>query len=537
MPVLNYLAEQPLITLVLILVVGLAAGKVKVLGISLGTAAVLFVAIALSAMNPEIQIPSLLFQLGLAMFVYAIGLTAGGQFFADFRTRGWRLSIFALLLISGLVLLTVLLIRMFGLAGASGAGMFAGSLTSTPAMAEIVSALEEIHPERAGDVVIGYSLAYPGAVLGAIAIAAVGAKLLGVDHDEEARKEGLQPEPPTWRAFRLPPDLPAETIGELPKNTGHHILATRIVDSSGKHTLAHPSTKLLPGMVIVVNGTAETLDAVEPLLGEEVDVDIHSGGLDYRRLTVSSSAVAGRTIGELNTLDNGFLIVRLRRGDSDVVPTEDEVLNYSDRVRVVASPKRIRKVSRYFGDSERSLADLDLLPFTLGLLVGLMIGEIPIPLPGGQTLSLGFGGGPIVAGLVLGALNRTKVVNWQIPYHANRTISTLGLALFLAGVGTTAGAGFREALTDLASLKYVAAGFLLTAAGVLACAVCGRLFLRLTWDESMGMSAGINTNPAVLSYLNGQTGTELPTRGYATVYPTAMIVKILAGQVLLLLVL
>lgn len=145
MPVLNYLAEQPLITLVLILVVGLAAGKVKVLGISLGTAAVLFVAIALSAMNPEIQIPSLLFQLGLAMFVYAIGLTAGGQFFADFRTRGWRLSIFALLLISGLVLLTVLLIRMFGLAGASGAGMFAGSLTSTPAMAEIVSALSLIH--------------------------------------------------------------------------------------------------------------------------------------------------------------------------------------------------------------------------------------------------------------------------------------------------------------------------------------------------------------------------------------------------------
>lgn len=537
MPVLTYLAEQPLITLILILVVGLAAGKVKVLGISLGTAAVLFVAIALSAMNPAIQIPSLVFQLGLAMFVYAIGLTAGGQFFADFRIRGWRLSAFALVLVAGIVALTVGLIRLLGLQPETGAGMFAGALTSTPAMAEIVSALEEIHPERAGNVVIGYSLAYPGAVIGAIAIAAVGASVLRVNHDDDARKEGLQPESPIWRAFRLPPELPARTVAELPVNTGHHILATRIVDSSGNHTLAHPTTELRPGMVLVVVGTGEALDAVAPLLGQEVEVDIHSGGLDYRRLTVSSAAVAGRTIGELNTLDNGFLIARLRRGDADVVPTDDEVLNYSDRVRVVASPKRIREVSRYFGDSERSLADLDLLPFTLGLLVGLLLGEIPIPLPGGQTLSLGFGGGPIVAGLVLGALNRTKIVNWQIPYHANRTISTLGLALFLAGVGTTAGAGFRAALTDPESLKYIGAGFLLTVVEVLVCAACGALFLRLTWDESMGMSAGINTNPAVLSYLTGQTGTELPTRGYATVYPTAMIVKILAGQVLLLLVL
>ena len=174
---------------------------------------------------------------------------------------------------------------------------------------------------------------------------------------------------------------------------------------------------------------------------------------------------------------------------------------------------------------------------TLGLLLGLLLGAIPVPLPGGSVLSLGFGGGPIVAGLVLGALHRTGPVTWTMPYHAVNTVSTLGLALFLAGVGTTAGAGFRDALTDPSSLTYMAAGFAVTLASALLCAVIGMLVLRLRWDEAMGVAAGATTNPAIISYLNGQTGTELATRGYATVYPTAMIGKIIASQILLLLLL
>ena len=199
------------------------------------------------------------------------------------------------------------------------------------------------------------------------------------------------------------------------------------------------------------------------------------------------------------------------------------------------TPSRLPAIRRFFGDSERALGDVDLLPFALGLALGLAIGLIPIPLPGDTVLTLGFGGGPIVAGLVLGALSRTGPITWQLPFHANRTMQTLGLAVFLAGVGTSAGAGFRGALTDPSSLLHIGLGLVLTLASALLIGLLACRVLRMSWDEAMGMAAGMTTNPAVISYLNGQTGTELPNRGYATIYPTAMIGKIVAAQILLLL--
>ena len=270
-------------------------------------------------------------------------------------------------------------------------------------------------------------------------------------------------------------------------------------------------------------------------MGEERETKIEDTELIYTRLTVSSPEVAGRTVAELDTVAHGFMIARIRQGDSEVVPKPDTVINYSDRIRVVVAPGRVAEVRRFLGDSEKSLADVNLLPFAIGLSLGLLLGAIPIPLPGGTTMSLGFGGGPIIAGLILGALKHTGPLTWQMPFHANRTISTLGLALFLAGVGTSAGAGFRAALTDSSSLIYMAGGLVITLASALLCAVIGMWVLRLRWDEAMGVAAGTTTNPAIISYLNGQTGTDLANRGYATVYPTAMIGKILGAQILFLL--
>jgi len=534
--VLDFLAAQPLIALIAILTVGLALGKIRILGISLGAAAVLFVALGLSTANPDIQIPPLVFQLGLAMFVYAIGLTAGERFFAEFRTRGWRLTLFMIALLTSLVGLSVALVKGLGLQATTGAGMFAGALTSTPGMAAIVAMVEQTDPAAAGEPVIGYSLAYPGAVLGSILVAAVGAALLKVDHIGDARAEGLIIAPLEWDGLRIGPGITG-TVSQLPALAGADVIATRIVHGPHDHTLAAPTDELHEGMVLVINGTHEAIAAAQAALGEPVEVSIEGTDLVYKRLTVSNPRIVGRTLAQLNTVDAGFQIARIRRGDSDVVPAADDVLNYSDRVRVVAAPNRMAEVRTYLGDSERSLAAPDLLPFALGLLLGLLLGAIPVPLPGGSVLSLGFGGGPIVAGLVLGALHRTGPVTWTMPYHAVNTVSTLGLALFLAGVGTTAGAGFRDALTDPSSLTYMAAGFAVTLASALLCAVIGMLVLRLRWDEAMGVAAGATTNPAIISYLKGQTGTELATRGYATVYPTAMIGKIIASQILLLLLL
>lgn len=548
--VLDFLAEQPLVALIVILAAGLAVGKVKIWGISLGAAAALFVAIALSALNPEIQIPPLIHQLGLALFVYAIGLSAGEQFFREFRTRGWRLNLFAGLLIVGLGGMAYGLVRAFNLDEVSGAGTFAGALTTTPGMAAIVATMEDHDPGRAADAVVGYSLVYPGAVLACIIVAAVGAALLKINHVQDAKDEGLIAAPLEWRTVRIadnapalrgtaadpqaPAGAPAPTIRRLAQLTGQRIVGTRVIEGK-EHRLANPKEPLRPGMEIMVNGTAEALDAAFPQLGEETSVDLPRGGLEFASVTISSSEIAGKQIGDLDPYANGFSIARLRRGDSEVVPDMHETLQYSDRIRVIAAPEHMPKVHKLFGDSESKLANVDLLPFMFGLLVGLLLGFIPIPLPGGHVLSLGGGGGPIVAGLIFGALNRTGRVSWQVPYHANRTISALGLALFLAGVGTSAGAGFRNALTDPKSLVYIGVGLILTLVLCLITVLVCMQVLKLRWDEAMGVAAGVCTNPAIIAYLNGQTGTELAQRGYATVYPTAMIGKIIVAQMLVLL--
>lgn len=531
---LDFLAANPLIALVVILAIGLAIGQIRVFGLSLGAAAVLFVALVFSTANTDIVIPMIVYQLGLAMFVYVIGLSAGPAFFSEFAKKGWKLTIFMLLLLATLIGLAWVLIKSLGLDAAIGTGMFTGALTSTPGMAAVVELIEGIDPSLASEPVIGYSLAYPGAVLGSIVVAAVGAKLLKVNHREDARKEGMITAPLVWKGVQLKPGITGR-VGDLPRLAGESIIATRIVDDPHTHRLADPDLPITEGMELLINGTEEAVGRAIKALGEERETKIEDTELIYTRLTVSSPEVAGRTVAELDTVAHGFMIARIRQGDSEVVPKPDTVINYSDRIRVVVAPGRVAEVRRFLGDSEKSLADVNLLPLAIGLSLGLLLGAIPIPLPGGTTMSLGFGGGPIIAGLILGALKHTGPLTWQMPFHANRTISTLGLALFLAGVGTSAGAGFRAALTDSSSLIYMAGGLVITLASALLCAVIGMWVLRLRWDEAMGVAAGTTTNPAIISYLNGQTGTDLANRGYATVYPTAMIGKILGAQILFLL--
>lgn len=529
---LNILAANPLFALFFIMATGLALGKIKVGGISLGAAAAMFVALGLSTANPDIQIPPFVYQMGLALFVYAIGLNYGPAFFRDFKERGWKLTLFMLGMFVVLIAAGYGVIRALGLDTAIGAGMFAGSLSSTPGMAAAVDMVGNSTP------VVGYSLVYPGSVLGVILVAAVGAKLLKVDHAADARAEGVVAAPLEWKAVRVTRSFgPEDTIGRLHALTGAAVVGTRLVGQE-RHRLAAPDTPLETGQVLVLNGTAADLDAAIAALGEEAHVDLaEEHGLIFRRITVSNPEVAGRAIADLDCLEHGFLIARVRKGDRDVVPHPEMTLNYSDRVRVVCAPENLPEVRKYFGDSEDALGNADLLPLALGLSLGLLVGLIPIPMPGGAVLKLGFGGGPIVMGLLLGWRGRTGPLNWQIPFHTRQTLSTLGLTVFLSGVGTSAGAAFAKALQDPTSLIYIGVGLGLTLLSAVLIGFIGMRVLRLKFDEAMGVAAGMTTNPAVFSFVHAQAKTELVGRGYATVYPTTIIGKIVATQILLMLLL
>jgi putative transport protein len=208
-------------------------------------------------------------------------------------------------------------------------------------------------------------------------------------------------------------------------------------------------------------------------------------------------------------------------------------LEFGDRVRVVVHRERMEALSAFFGDSYRAVSEIDVLTFSLGLTLGLMLGVLPIPLPGGVTVKLGFAGGPLVVGLILGVIGRTGPLVWSLPYSANLVVRQIGLTLFLAGIGTRAGHGFLAIFTQGSGLILFAAGALITCATAFATLWVGYHFFKIPMSLLIGVLAGLQTQPAVLGFALEQTHNDLPTLGYAAVYPIATIAKIVAVQLLL----
>jgi putative transport protein len=255
---------------------------------------------------------------------------------------------------------------------------------------------------------------------------------------------------------------------------------------------------------------------------------------DHRRVFVSDPSVAGKRIRELGLSRNfGAIITRVKRGDMEWLPDGDLRLELGDRVRILTHRKNVRAVSAFFGDSYKSLSQIDILAFGLGLALGLVLGSIPIPLPGGFTVKLGFAGGPLVVALTLGTVIRSGSIVWSLPYSANLTLRQLGLVLFLAGIGTRSGYAFVSTLAQGNGLVIFAAGAAITCIVTLAALLVGKLVLKTPMGMLIGMLAGMQTQPAVLGFALEQTGDESPNIGYATVYPVAMIAKILLAQLVL----
>jgi putative transport protein len=270
-------------------------------------------------------------------------------------------------------------------------------------------------------------------------------------------------------------------------------------------------------------------------LGEAVSerIDLDRSRVDYRRVFVSNRDVAGRTLHELDLGDRfGAVVTRVRRGDVEFLPTDDTVLQLGDRLRVLTYRGNMDDVSRFLGDSFKALSEIDVLTFSVGLLIGLLVGLVPIPLPGGIEFRLGLAGGPLLAALVLGRVGRTGPMVWTLPYNANLTLRQLGLVLFLAGVGTRAGYSFASYATTSDGLAVLVAGAGVTTISSALVLLVGHLVLRIPFDTLTGIVAGFHTQPAVLAFAVEQSQNEAPNVGYATVYPTATVLKVLIAQAL-----
>lgn len=527
------LASNPVLLLFVVVAVGFAAGRVRVAGFSLGIAAVLFAGITAGALDDRFTLPDAFWVLGLALFVYTIGLASGPGFIAALRRRGLATNLLVLVAIVVSSLVAVACREAFSLSGSRATGAFTGGETNTPALAAAIETLKgkSDFDKLAAEPIVGYSLSYPlGVVLPLLAVWLVLRR--------ERRRPGARTPALIVRTVLV--ERTAGTLDDLRVRHGGSISFGRL--KRGEHLEAAAGTlEPLPGDLLSVVGTLEEVESVERELGrrapEEIELDRHD--LDFRRVIVSSRAVAGRRLGDLD-LEARFeaAVTRLRRGDIDLVADPDLHLELGDRVRIVAPPARMKEIAAFFGDSYRALGEVDALTFSAGIAAGLALGALTLPLPGGSSFSLGSAGGPLVMGLVLGALGRTGPFVWQLPYTASLTLRQLGMVLFLAGIGVRSGPAFADAVAEPSALLAVATGAAVTCSALLVLLAGGTRLLRLPARTLVGVLAGMQTQPAVLAYASDQLEDERElSLGYASVYPLAMIAKIVVAQVLVALLL
>lgn len=530
---ISIFSESPLLLLFVVAVGGHALGRLSLGGVRLGTAGLLFAGLAAGAVDPALRLPELVYQLGLVLFVYTIGLASGPGFFAGLRGRGAPAVQLALAVVALAAALVVAIGRGLGWSGATRAGVFAGALTNTPALA---GAIDFLRAQGRADAelalpVVGYSIAYPFSVLAALLVA----KLAGRWLAGEAAAPPAAADALTTLTVRVTHEAAVgRTLAALRARHEWDANFGRIKRGAG----AWPATdehRLDAGDLVTVIGTPSEVARVAAALGEPsaVRIELDRSRVDYRRLFVSNPRLAGQRLRDLDLPQHlGVVVTRLRRGDVELLPSGDTVLELGDRIRVVARREHMDAVTRFFGDSYRSLAEFDVPTFSLGLALGLLLGLVPLPLPGHLTVRLGMAGGPLVVALLLGALHRTGPLVWTIPYGANMTLRQLGAILFLCGIGTRAGSACRAALVSPGGFSLAVAGFLTAGFASVLVLVVGHVVLRLPRGVLLGVLAGALTQPAVLAFALEETGDDQPNLGYALVLPVAMFAKIVAAQLL-----
>jgi len=445
--------QNPLLLLFTVASIGYLIGNIRIKGISLGVAAVLFTGLVMGALNPAFEIPPIVTNLGLVLFVYSIGLKSGPAFFKSYKKNGLRdfLFLVSMLIFSGII--AGALFFMMDISSAMITGAYAGSTTNTPALAAVIDYINNLSGDNqsmVSDAVIGYSFSYPMGVMGSMV----------VGNDEELHKM-------------------TQDVGKKIDN----------------------------------------------------DLDLDRTEFDVRRIFVSNPKVVGRTIASLQ-IDQKFnaIITRIRRGDAEMLVRGNTVLELGDRLRFVARREDLKVLSDYFGDSYKGSSKINLFTFGIGIGLGLILGSIELNFGPTFSFSLGLAGGPLLVGLLLGALRRTGPIVWSLPYSSNTTLQQIGLILLLAGIGVSAGHSFIDSFSSDAIWVFVASiGISMVTA--MALIFIGYKFIKMPFTLLMGL---VSNQPAILDFATDRSDSMVPEIGYTMVFPIAMILKIVIAQLLLM---
>lgn len=531
-----------------VIALGLALGNIKIFNIRLGIAGVLFAGIFFghfkAAVSPEII--AFTRELGLILFVYTVGVQVGPAFFDSFKSKGLVLNILAAFVVLLGAVITLLLSFWGGIPLAAAVGMFSGATTNTPSLGVAQQALKSISgitPEQLGMPGIGYAITYPFGILGIILVMLITRAIFRIDvHKESAHDHSSGAHnASSVSALDLRVDnnnLNGLTVKDIGLLLGRGVVISRVLHND-KIEVAREATKVHLGDSLRVVGSKEHLEKARIMIGtisfmERRGVD---NKVEVRRIIVTQKSVAGQLLAGLDAQNNyGITVTRVVRGETEFSATPDVVLQFADTLVVVGEGECLDHFARDIGNSARELEHPMLIPIFIGISLGVVLGNIPIHIPGVPfPVKLGLAGGPLVVAIILSRLGRIGRIIWYMPTSANLILREVGITLFLACVGLKAGEHFVEVLLSGAGVYWMACGAVITFVPLLVMALFARLSLKIPYLSLCGTLAGSMTDPPALAFANSLSGgSNASSVAYATVYPLVMLLRIVAAQVMVL---
>ncbi|EFH0153341.1 putative transporter [Escherichia coli] len=535
--------------LALVAVVGLFIGNVKFRGIGLGIGGVLFGGIIVghfvsqAGMTLSSDMLHVIQEFGLILFVYTIGIQVGPGFFASLRVSGLRLNLFAVLIVIIGGLVTAILHKLFDIPLPVVLGIFSGAVTNTPALGAGQQILRDLGTpmEMVDQMGMSYAMAYPFGICGILftmwmlrVIFRVNVETEAQQHESSRTNGGALIRTINIRVEN--PNLHDLAIKDVPILNGDKIICSRL---KREETLKVPSpdTIIQLGDLLHLVGQPADLHNAQLVIGQEVDTSLSTKGTDLRveRVVVTNENVLGKRIRDLHFKERYDVVIsRLNRAGVELVASGDISLQFGDILNLVGRPSAIDAVANVLGNAQQKLQQVQMLPVFIGIGLGVLLGSIPVFVPGfPAALKLGLAGGPLIMALILGRIGSIGKLYWFMPPSANLALRELGIVLFLSVVGLKSGGDFVNTLVNGEGLSWIGYGVLITAVPLITVGILARMLAKMNYLTMCGMLAGSMTDPPALAFANNLHPTSgAAALSYATVYPLVMFLRIITPQLL-----
>ena len=540
---------QAVLMLSIISAAGLALGRIKILGISLGVAFVFFAGIFAGHFGLMIDKNMLLVMqnFGLILYIYALGVQVGPGFFSSFKKGGFRLNILALiLLLTG----TVTMLAMHWITGISISdmmGLFSGAVTNTPMLGAAQQALLQINPDgvnEANNMAMACAVGYPIGIIGMITCVVIVRKFSSKRNTPKAA------DPSTDNTFITEyqvsnPAIFGKSIQEIRKNAECQFVISRIW-KDGKVIIPTSKTIIEENEHILVISGKKDVENIRILFGHQENVDWNKKDIDWnaidnqlvsRKILVTKPELNGVKLGDLRLRNSlGINITRVNRAGIDLLPSKSLRLQLGDKLTIVGEARAIENASNKLGNKAKELRNPNLTSVFIGIVLGLILGSIPVAIPGMSVpVKLGIAGGPIVVGILMGAFGPRLHLYIYMSQSANLMLRQLGLTIYLAGLGLSAGGGFFATVFTFDGLRWVLVSCVLTVVPVLAVGLIAAKIFKTSYSHNIGMLCGGMANPMALNYANTLTDSDEPAVAYATVYPVSIFLRVISAQIIMLL--